>query len=99
MKTVKEEDIHKRIIWKTKSERFLAQLLRGHRVSSAQAYEVFGLFRPAVPIQRFRELGYKIQTEILERTNYRGEVVRYGVYFMKPEDMEHNLKIAKNLGL
>ena len=80
---------------KSKSQRFLDALLRGERISSARAYEQFGLFRPAVPIQRFRELGYKIQTDIRERMNYGGEKVRYGLYYIKPEDMEHNQTLAQ----
>jgi hypothetical protein len=96
MKT--EENLIQRM-QRPKAHKFLDALLRGETISSARAYERFGLFRPAVPISRFRERGFIIQTFMLERKNHYGQVVRYGVYYIKPEDMEHNLKIAKNLGL
>ena len=52
-------------------------------ITSKQAFELFGVTRLAAVIYDLRELGYHIDTLIMEGTTRFGEACRYAKYIYK----------------
>lgn len=50
------------------------------RITSAQAFEKYGITRLSSVISELRAKGYPISTEMTNGTNRYGNPVRYGVY-------------------
>lgn len=57
-----------------------AALQRGEKVSSLEAFKLFGLYHLAGTIRNLRADGMAINTVMVETTNKDGEAVRYARY-------------------
>lgn len=57
-------------------------LKRGHRITSFQAFSMFGVTRLSAKIFEIKKAGYNIQWNIIEKTNQFGNKVRYKEYFL-----------------
>ena len=54
-------------------------------ITSQDAFREFGITRLSARIKELRELGYKIDTIMVDGFNRYGEPVRYGKYVLKEE--------------
>ena len=57
-----------------------SHLLKNRRITSAQAFEKYGITRLSSVIHELRAKGYPIITDMTEGVNRYGNPVKYGVY-------------------
>jgi hypothetical protein len=57
-----------------------SHLIKNRRITSAQAFEKYGITRLSSVIHELRAKGYPIETDMVEDVNRFGNVVRFGVY-------------------
>jgi len=61
-------------------------------ITSMEAFSVFGVTRLSARILELREMGYDIETMMLETTTRFGETARYGKYILKGEPKHEQRK-------
>lgn len=54
-------------------------------ITSMEAFQAFGITRLSARIKELREMGYDIETVMMENVNRYGEYVRFGKYVLKGE--------------
>ena len=57
-----------------------SHLLKNRRITSAQAFEKYGITRLSSVISELRAKGYPISTEMVDGVNRYGNPIRCGVY-------------------
>lgn len=66
--------------------RLLNYLKTNHTITSMEAFQLFGLTRLSARIFELRQMGYKIDTILIDDVNRYGEPVRYAKYVYKGKE-------------
>ena len=61
-------------------------------LTSKEAFELYGITRISARIKELRDMGYDIETVMVEGTTRFGESCRYARYVLKGEPNEQNTK-------
>lgn len=67
----------------SQSQAVLFWLKQGNSLSQAEAISKFGCYRLGARIYDLRKSGAKIETQMVERLNRNGNVVRFAVYTLE----------------
>lgn len=63
--------------------RIITYMLKNGGITSKNAYDDLGITRLSARIKELREMGYDIDTLMIDGKNRYGESVRYGKYVLK----------------
>lgn len=70
--------------------RLLSHFERFGAITSLEAFQKYGITRLSAVIFDLRDLGYKIDTILIDGENRYGEAVRYGKYVYKGKEDNNN---------
>ena len=65
--------------------RILGYMRKHEGITSMMAFDLFGITRLAAHIKDLRDLGYDIETVMLEGENRYGETTRFAKYVLRGE--------------
>ena len=73
------------------SKKRILVYLRNHKgITSKMAFDLFGETRLAARISELRDMGYSIETVMMEGENRYGDTTRYAFYVLKGEPNNGN---------
>ena len=75
---------------KGSKKRILAYLRNHKGITSKMAFDLFGETRLAARISELRDMGYSIETVMMEGENRYGDTTRYAFYVLKGEPNNGN---------
>jgi len=73
----------------TQTQWVLDRLQAGEKLTAMDAMKRYGVARLAARVMDLKDSGYKINKEMVEAINRRGEAVKVARYFMGSSKMKH----------